>query len=456
MRASLSTIAGILHADLEGSDARCTGISIDSRTLEAGDLFVAVRGERFDGHDFLQQARDRGAAGALVCREVRAPLPVIRVHDTQRTLGALGRWWRMRHAPDLVAVTGANGKTTVKEMIAAACRRAGETLATRGNRNNELGVPLTLLELETEHRYAVIEMGANQPGEIDRLAAMALPRIGVVTNSGAAHLEGFGSQEGAARAEGGELLARLPTDGVAVINADDRYAGLWRELAGSRRVLGFGAGPEADVRVREGSSVAMISTPVGAIDFWPGLPGRHNLVNAAAAVAAALALELSPAAIRTGLESVRPVPGRLSPQRTAAGYELIDDSYNANPQSLAAAVDYLVSRGGEAWLVLGEMAELGTEAPALHQEAGRAAKRAGVTRLFTVGDAAQPASEGFGAGAEHFRDSEALVSALRDALHPGVCCLVKGSRRAAMEHVVQALLASNNHNGAFRRASGGA
>lgn len=282
------------------------------------------------------------------------------------------------------------------------------------------------------------------------------PPRAAVSNWPCPHLEGFGSLEGAARAEGGELVAQLPAEGTAVINADDDFAPMWRDMSAAGRVLTFAMQADADLVARPDGETAVLHTPAGEIRFAPALAGRHNLMNAAAAAAAALALDLPADTIREGLERVRPVAGRLDPRRAPGGYDLIDDSYNANPASLAAGIELLVTRRGEPWLVLGEMAELGAGAGVLHAEAGRAAKDAGVARLFTVGAAARPAAEGFGAGAEHFENQQALIEALLQSLHPGVSCLVKGSRRAAMERVVEALLANDNEDNARKRAGGGA
>jgi len=456
MKARLSEIAGALDGRLSGADAECSDVSIDTRSLAGGELFVALPGEHADGHDFLPQALAAGAAGALVSRDVGAgDLPRVRVADTRRGLGELGLWWRRRHEVAMTAVTGSNGKTTVKEMLSAICRGAGPTLATEGNLNNDLGVPLTLSHLAPGHRYAVIEMGANHAGEIAYLAELAQPQVGVVTNAAAAHLEGFGSLEGVARAKG-ELFEHLPGDGVAVINADDRFASLWHELAGRRRVISFSLRAPADVTARPDGPGAVLETPVGPIRFRPALPGRHNLANAAAAAAAALAMRLGPVHIQHGLENVTPVDGRLRLLKCPAGFEVIDDAYNANPASLAAGIDFLLTRPGEPWLVLGEMAELGGDALSRHADAGRRARRAGVRRLFTIGTPTRAAAEAFGEGAEHFEDQRALIAALRERAHPDVSCLVKGSRRAAMDRVVAALMESNGNNGNLIHASGGA
>lgn len=458
MKFRLSGIAELLGAPLQGEDADCSDVSIDTRTLGPGALFVALSGDRFDGHHFVARARKAGAAGAVVQKSVDTVMPVIQVADTRAALGRIAAWWREQFDLPVAAVTGSNGKTTVKEMLAAVCRQAGPTLATRGNLNNDIGVPLTLFDLAAEHEYAVIEMGANHPGEIARLCAIARPGVGIVTNASSAHLEGFRSLSGVVRAKG-EMFEHLPDDGVAVINADDPSAGAWRELAGDRRVMDFSLEAKSACRARFDGEDAVIETPEGEVRTRLALPGRHNLANAAAATAAAIALGIDPERIGAGLAGVRPVPGRLTLTTAPGGHRVIDDAYNANPASLQAGVDYLASLEGEHWLALGAMGELGGDAARLHGRAGQQARDAGVDRLFTVGDAAKSAAESFGRGAMHFDDQDALVRALRDNLHGDVVCLVKGSRSAAMERVVQALLAMNdneNDNGAASGAGRGA
>lgn len=457
MKLDLTRAAEILDARLEGDGGACTGVSIDTRTVAPGELFVALTGSRYDGHDFVSRAEAAGAAGAVVARPVEASLPLLHVADTGRALGRLARWWRRQFHPRMTAVTGSNGKTTVKEMLAAICRLAGPTLATRGNLNNDIGVPLTLFGLTEEHCYAVIEMGANHGGEIAYLTDIARPGVGVVTNAASAHLDGFGSLEGVARAKG-ELFEHLPADGVAVINADDEFAGTWRGLAGDRQVTDFSLDAAAACRARFEGREAVIDTPAGEVRTALALPGRHNLANAAAAAAAAVAMDIEPSMIGKGLARVRPVPGRLALATAAGGHRVIDDAYNANPDSLRAGLEYLVSLPGEHWLALGAMGELGGGAAEMHAEAGRQARALGVDRLFTVGEAARPAAEAFGAGAGHYDDRSALIEALRGLVHPDVCCLVKGSRSAGMERVAEALMAmaDNNDDGARENAARGA
>jgi len=428
-----------------------TGLCLDSRRVRPGDLFAALPGERVDGHRFVQAAADAGAAAALVSQRQDVDLPQLVVEDVAAAMAAIAGAWRAQLDVSLIGVTGSNGKTTVKEMLASILNEVGPTLATAGNYNNELGVPLTLSRLERQHRFAVVEMGCGQPGDIRTLARMAAPQVGVVTNAGPAHLERLGSIEGVARTKG-ELFECLPADGTAVINADDRFADEWRARAGHCRQISFGRSETADVRLAgataSGPDLVML-TPHGRIETRLQIPGEHNRLNALAAAAAALALEVSSEAIAAGLAAVHSLPGRLEPHRAAAGWTLIDDTYNANPASLYAGLrvitDYLEAGEGdqpsEPWLVLGDMAELGRDSARLHGEMGQSAADLGVRRLFTLGRDSESASLAFGRGAEHFTDQGGLVDALVGALHPGVVCLVKGSRSSAMERVVQSLLA---------------
>ena len=442
MSMSLAEAAVLLDARYAGPGDRCfTGVSTDTRTLAAENLFFALTGPRFDGHDHVAEAQARGAAAAAVSRPVDCALPLLQVEDTRRALGDLARQWRDRFAIPVVGITGSNGKTTVKEMLAAILAAQGPVLATQGNLNNDIGVPLTLARLAPEHRSAVIEMGANHAGEIAYLAQQARPTVAIVTNAGPAHLEGFGSLEGVARAKG-ELFAGLDATAVAVINADDRFAPLWRDLARDRAVLSFGLDAPADVTARYATTSAgtqlELETPQGSIALCLPLLGRHNARNALGAAAAALAAGADLAHIRTGLEGLTSVAGRLQRKRRVDGGLVIDDTYNANPASLQAAIDVLRELPGERWLVFGDMAELGSDAAALHAEVGSYARAAGIERLFSLGDLARQAALAFGGTA--FDDFDALLSALRSALRTDVSILVKGSRRMGMERVVQALI----------------
>ena len=443
IRMRLGEAAAALGLSAVGEDVEFYGVGTDSRTIPAGALFVAVRGPRFDGHDFVDGAMRRGAAAALVERAPNASIPFIPVRDSVRALGELAAAWRNRlRNLLLVGVTGSNGKTTVKEMAAAIFRTLGPVSATRGNLNNEIGVPLTLCDLDAGHRIAVVELGANHRGEIAALTTLARPSVGVVTQCAPAHLEGFGSIEGVARAKG-ELFERLPDDAAAVVNADDPFAGLWRELARPRRCISFGAGADADVRVRAASDTGerriALDTPAGEVKIDLALPGAHNAVNAGAAAAVAIAAGASLDAIREGLATVRPAKGRLESKRGPRGAEIIDDTYNANPVSLQAGLRVLGGRPAPRWLVLGDMAELGPEGANLHAEAGRHARCHGVERLLALGELSAEAARAFGAGATHFADCAALVERLRYELPDGATVLVKGSRSMAMERVVEAI-----------------
>ena len=444
IRMQLAEAARICRGELRGEDVEFCGVSSDSRAISAGALFVALSGPSFDGHDFIDQARGRGAVAAMVSSGRFDALPRLRVPDTRVGLGALAAGWRDRHSLPVVAVTGSNGKTTVKEMIAAVLASRGPVLATRGNLNNDIGLPLTLLTLAPEHRYAVLEMGANHAGEIATLCRLARPDVGVVTLCAPAHLEGFGSLEGVAHAKG-ELFAGLAPDGVAVINADDRFAPLWREMAGRRRVVSFGFGADAEVRgeCRPGGDGVHLSvhTTTGDIAAELQLLGRHNAANALAACAVALALGVPLADIGPALGAVRPVAGRLQVRRGIGDVRIIDDTYNANPSSLRAGLDVLAGFTAPRWLVLGSMAELGDDAEALHRQAGVDAGAAGIDRVHTLGELTVGTAAAFGAGATVHADMESLLAALRAELPPAATVLVKGSRSMRMERVVSALLA---------------
>lgn len=453
----LSAIALWTHGRLLGSDVEVTGVAIDTRKLKPGDLFVAIKGERADGHDYLAEAAARGAVAALVTRKVDHPLPQLLVDSTELALGDLASAVRAQRNVRVVGITGSNGKTTVKTLVASILSRHGRTHVSAGNFNNELGLPLSLLAMPRDTEYAVFEMGAGKPGDIAYLAAIARPDIGLITLIAPAHLERMGSIEGVAETKGA-LYQALPADGIAIINADDAFASFFTGLAGARRVLRFGLDQPADVGAdvieqRVDGSRFVLSTPQGDAEVALPLPGRHNIANALAATAVALALEVPLATIVAGLEQVSGVAGRLRREVVAGGWTLIDDSYNANPSSMAAAIDTLLLAGGERWLVLGDMAELGPDARALHAGIGERARERGVERLFAVGPLGAATVEAFGAGGEHFDDKPALIAALQAQLHAGVTCLVKGSRSAGMEQVVAAL---GGHPTAAGKNEGGA
>jgi UDP-N-acetylmuramoyl-tripeptide--D-alanyl-D-alanine ligase len=434
--------AGVLASGrASGADVRFDGVSTDSRSLARGELFVALRGERFDGHDFLAAAAERGAAAAMVDARYRGtyPLPVIIVGDTKRALGELARQWRARFSPALVAVTGSNGKTTVKEMLAAILRRhAGDqaVLATTGNLNNDIGVPLTLLRLRQGHRWCAIELGMNHRGEIAYLAKLAAPTVALVNNAQREHLEFMDSVDEVA-AENASVYDALPTGGVAVVNADDAHAGYFRSRVGARRLVEFGLGKATvggSYALKELSSELHLRTPQGEADATLAIPGVHNVRNAFAAAACAHAAGIALAAIVAGLSAFRPYTGRLQVKQAQSGATVIDDSYNANPDSVRAAIDVLASCPAPTALVLGDMGEVGPHGPEFHREIGAYARSRGVTQLLALGAASKHAVEAFGAGAEHFVDVEALLLAIRSRT-----VLVKGSRFMRMERVVAAL-----------------
>ncbi|HEY8586177.1 MAG TPA: UDP-N-acetylmuramoyl-tripeptide--D-alanyl-D-alanine ligase [Rhodanobacter sp.] len=423
--------------------AEITGAAIDSRKLQPGNLFVALKGERTDGHDYLDDAAARGAVAAMVTRVVDHPLPQVLVNNAELALGDLASAIRAQRDVRVIGITGSNGKTTVKTLLASILTRHGHTHVSAGNHNNELGLPLTLLAMPRDTEYAVIEMGAGKPGDIAYLAGIARPDIGVVTLIAPAHLARMGSIEGVAETKGA-LYQALPADGIAIINADDAFASFFGGLAGTRRQLRFGLQQPADVSAdiveqRVDGSRFVLKTPPGDVEVALPLPGRHNIANALAAAAVALALDVPLATIVAGLEQATGVAGRLRRETMAEGWTLIDDSYNANPGSVAAAIDALLLAEGEHWLVLGDMAELGPDARALHAGVGARARERGVERLFAVGPLGEATVEAFGAGGQHFDDKPALIAALRARLHAGVTCLVKGSRSAGMEQVVAAL-----------------
>jgi UDP-N-acetylmuramoyl-tripeptide--D-alanyl-D-alanine ligase len=443
----LAHLAQVVGGRLIGADAGFAGLGNDTRKLQPGELYVALSGARFDGHDFVAQAAQLGAAGALVERELPLPLPQVVVPDALRALQDYATHWRDRFDIPVIGVTGSNGKTTTKEMLAAIFTRRGPVLATVGNLNNHIGVPLTLLRLRAEHQAAIIEMGANHQGEIAVLTRLARPGIGVVTQAGLAHIEGFGGREGIARGKG-ELFAGLAREGLAVINADDAYAGLWRKLAAHCQQLRFGIEQPAEVSARDIREIAAagriefeLVTPQGNAAVGLPMLGRHNVMNALAAAACALGAGLSPAEVAIGLGAMRSVSGRLVRRAAVQGAQLIDDTYNANPTSLAAALEVLAQLPGRHWLVLGDMGELGTESDEWHRRAGEWARSSGCERLYAVGPLSGQAVAAFGAGARHFESHGDLATALRGEIGPGVTVLIKGSRSMHMEQVVQALLA---------------
>ena len=449
MMRTLANFAQACGGRLQGEDRAYSGVCTDTRTLAAGELFVALRGPRFNGNEFVAAAHAAGAAGAVVDTPQSTPLSQVIVAESLAALARAAQHWRRRFNIPLIAVAGSNGKTSTKEMTAAILAQAGSCLATRGNLNNHIGVPLTLLRLAPEHRFAVIEMGANQIGDVAGLAELAAPSIGLITNAGAEHLEGFGSLEAVARAEG-EVIEALPATATAVINADDPYAPLWRGMTRAQ-VVGFGMAETAawraadvhcDVDAQGFNTRFTLVSPQGRASVVLALAGRHNVMNALAAAAAAAAAGASLPNIVAGLAAVRAVPGRLQFKRAHSGAWLIDDSYNANPSSVRAAIEVLAQLDGKKWLVLGDMAELGDFAQSSHAEIGTYARAHGIARLFATGALSVGAVESFGAGGEWFPDASALSAALLASADAGVRLLVKGSRVNRLERVVEALTAA--------------
>jgi UDP-N-acetylmuramoyl-tripeptide--D-alanyl-D-alanine ligase len=451
LREAAEAVGGKLH----GAPVRFSGVTSDSRKVRAGDLFVALKGERFDGNEYVAEAAARGAVAAFTTRLVESglPMPQVVVADTRVGLGRLAAHWRGRYALPLVALTGSNGKTTVKEMLAAIlaahCGERSPVLATEGNLNNDIGMPLTLLRLREEHRYAVIEMGMNHAGEIDYLTRIAQPAIAIVTNAHRAHVGILGSVEAIARAKG-EIYAGLRPSGVAVINADDAFASYWKGLNAGRRIVTFGLADSADVRASVEGPQVRIVTPVDAFAVMLQVAGEHNVRNALAACAAAHALEIAPHAMQQGLAGFAGVPGRLQRRAGPGGAAVIDDSYNANPESMAAAIGVLAAEPGRRVFVMGDMGELGPGARALHAEVGVRAREAGLDALLALGPGSAAAAQAFGAGALHFDDVEAILAAARREAESGATLLVKGSRFMRMERIADALAggSSGGHHAA--------
>jgi UDP-N-acetylmuramoyl-tripeptide--D-alanyl-D-alanine ligase len=461
MKRTLQAAVELLGARLVGEDRPYGAVSTDSRTLSPGSLFIALRGPNFDGAQFVAAAAARGAIGALVERAVDSPLPQVVVPDALKALQSLAAAWRKEFTLALVAVAGSNGKTTAKEMTAAILTRLGPCMATHGNLNNHIGVPVTLMRLESSHRSAVVEMGANRVGDVAELMSIAKPTVGLITNAGAEHLEGFGDLDGVAKGEG-ETVAGLTAAGSAVINADDAYAGYWREVAGAGRVLTFGVRAPADFSAKnpiqgiergEFATRFTLACPLGEAAITLKAGGAHNIGNALAAAAAAYAAGASLEHIALGLAEFRAVSGRLQLKAGLRGSWIIDDSYNANPSSVRAGLDVLRSVAGAAWLVLGDMAELGEFSKDSHSEIGAYARECGVKRLFAIGPLSSRAVETFGSGGEWFADIDSLIRRLQAEVASNVTVLVKGSRVNKLERVVQALLGGGAGVKAMMRAS---
>lgn len=455
-RLPLSLCAAQVNGQLKGDDVDLTRVSIDTRTLSPGDVYVAIRGNRFDGHRFIPDAIAKGASAVVADTQFAVDsngiasaaglVPVLHVQNTRVALGDIASLWSQGHQIPTVAITGSNGKTSVKEMLASILGQLGPTLATNGNLNNDIGVPLTLLSIRPEHRYAVIEMGANHAGEIEVLSAMTKPDVAVVTSIGAAHIEGFGSVEAIAQAKG-EIYSGVCAGGFGVVNADDRFAPELKAAADGLTLRTFGFTEGAHVQGVESQARTVVGFGRSSVQLktldqtWSApfsLLGRHNVMNALAATAAAQCLDIQRESIVAGLKAMQPVEGRL---QTVIGIEsstIINDAYNANPTSVQAAIDVLAGFSGDRHLVLGDMAELGADADEWHTEVGRYAKRRGIDKLWTTGVLAEHSAKAF-AGAQHFDSQAELLRALEKELTGASTVLVKGSRSSQMEVVVNAL-----------------
>lgn len=446
----LSEAAKTMQAKLLGADVVFSSVGTDSRTIKKGQLFVALKGEHFDGHTFAEQAIEQGAAAVLISDKNLAVEPAIVVDDTCLCLGELAAYWRNKFDIPLAAVTGSNGKTTVKEMLAsilrAVCGQPDEVLATVGNLNNHIGLPLTLLKLNAQHRYAVAELGMNHTGEISYLSKITKPTVALINNAGNAHIGELGSFEAIAKAKG-EIFEGLAENGTAIINADDVFAPLWLSLAGQHTVITFGLKKKADVsanyQLHATASDIEITTPQGIANVSLSIPGLHNVMNALAATSAALAMGVTLQNIATGLENYAGVKGRLQQKAGLHGALVIDDTYNANPMSMKVAIDVLMAMSGEKILVLGDMGELGDNSAEMHAEIGSYAKASGLKSLFVLGEMSVDMAKAFGQGARHYATPQALTADLQKQMKQGVNVLVKGSRFMAMERVVDELVIKN-------------
>ena len=445
---NLSEIATCVTGTLIGKDAITDGVSIDTRTLKAGQLYIAIEGKNFDGHDFIKLAEQAGAIAVLTHKKLDTHLSQILVKNTHLALAELAGAWREKMDLKIVGVTGSNGKTTTKEMLAAILSVNDSVLFTQGNLNNDIGVPLTLLKLSPEYHYAVIEMGANHIGEIAYTSYFAKADVAIITNVGAAHLEGFGDVNGVARAKG-EIIETLNPNGVAILNADDAFFDYWQNVADSRKIITFGLHENADVRA-ENIDVKIenhqfisrfdLKTANGEISVNLPLAGNHNVLNALAATAATLEIGISLAQIKQGLESMSPVKGRMQLLRGNLGSTIINDTYNANTSSMQAALDVLQKCDGEHWVILGAFGELGENTEQLHFEMGETLKNIGVKRLFAVGELTKKTVAAFGENAQHFASQTELLAALIPELTGNETILIKGSRSQRMENITAALV----------------
>lgn len=442
---NLLKLEKIVDGKLIGNDIAFTGVSIDTRTIQKGNLFIAIKGECLDGHDYVQTALNNGAAAVLVQQKMDIDCSQVIVNDTRKALYALARFYRNEVNIPVVGITGSCGKTTVRAMVENILKQKATVLATQKSFNNDIGVPLTLMQLTQQHQYAVIEMGANHAGEIAQLTQLVRPDVAVITCAAQAHLAGFGDLPGVARAKG-EIFQGLTENGVAIINADDQFATFWKTLAGNHKVITFGFSADAMVRADhimfddQGHAIFELHVNQQAISLKLPLIGKHNVYNALASAAVAVALDISIDVIKQGLETATPVNGRLIQTAGWRGAKIIDDSYNANPTSVLAAIDVLLNQKGDHILVLGDMLELGEKADSIHASIGQVALEKGLSRLYCYGSLTEHAARAFGENAKHFATQEALISALKAVLTDQTIVLVKGSNSMKMNQVVAALI----------------
>ncbi len=454
----LSHIAKIVGGQLIGADLEIQSVGIDSRNIEKNQLFIGIKGNNFDGNTYALEAIKQGATAVLVSDANTKATPAVVVQDTRLALGELAQYWRKQFIAPIAAITGSNGKTTTKEMLVSILKAVTSSTAnndvskvhaTYGNLNNDIGLPLTLLKMTSQHAYAVIEMGMSHLGEIDYLTHITKPNVAVISNAGTAHIGELGSRENIAKAKG-EIFTCLTDDGVAVINADDDFADYWKSLIVGKKIVTFGLIKPAEVTASyvelDGTSLVSLTTPMGDICFKLNMLGKHNISNALAASAAAVALGVTNEHIARGLESMQAVYGRLQRKAGFNHATLIDDTYNANPDSMKAAIDVLCKQDTQTIFVMGDMGELGSDAAQMHAEVGAYAKHKNINQLFTFGELSQLAAKQFGTNAQHFNSLEALVNALKANMQQGVAVLVKGSRFMKMERVVEQIQVSADEN----------
>lgn len=449
---ALQQASELLNAKLHGENVEFSNVSTDTRSIKPGDLYVALHGENFDGHDFVDQAKQAGAVAAVVHKKMETTLPYIQVGDTRQALGRLAAAWRQSFEGKVVAVTGSNGKTTVKEMIAAILEKQGEVMATAGNFNNDIGLPLTLLRMRNED-FSVIEMGANHPGEIAYLTEITRPDIAIITNAGSAHLDGFGSVEGVAAAKG-EIYKGLSENGIAIVNKDDEFSDYWLSLTGKYKGLSFSMRDKSSPiygewkQSRAGGElnvfISVNKKPVDSFKVELKLHGIHNAMNALAAISVGVALDVPGEKISEALSDFKSVKGRLDITQLGEGFTIIDDTYNANPASLEAGVNVLCELAGEHWLVLGDMGELGGDESRFHFDAGIKARASGVDRLLATGDASRHAVDAFGENAHFFEKKHELVTYIKQHKLEELAILIKGSRFMHMEEIVESLIKEGN------------